>query len=241
MEIPGDIKIRIPRNYEPEFKKLRSLWWTTILDVIDSIKVSQVYVKDYLFGLNIEVEKPGKVSLSLLEFMKEKCSLIDITYLNKFAERFGNYQAKQIIKQYETAVEEFRKNVSLQLSLNETIYKYPVLKGEKIIIEVNRKVDDTTLNDIEDILQSAFEELSFNVELVTIQKSNSFIIICSFPLILTDVITAKAVKNIELLKQKGVQQLTIGYINVYSHNKVCFMIKYKLLLFYLLGARYSRK
>lgn len=180
---------------------------------------SQVYVKDYLYGFGIVVEKPGK--MNLLEFMKEKCSLIEISYLKAFAKHFKIHEAKLIIKQYETAAEEFQNNVPLRLSLNETFYKYPVLKGEIITIQVNRKVDDYTLNDIEDLLQNVFDtKMSLDVDLVAIRKSNSFIIICSFPLILTELLTATAVKNIEVLKQRGIQELTIGYINVYSHGKV---------------------
>ena len=222
VDIAGGIKIRIPRNYEPKFKELRFLWKTAILDVVNLIKfpASQDKLMDYFFMDSKFVrEKPGKESV--LNIIKEKCSLIDITALEEIVSYLEIQEAKQIIKRYKTMVEEFRKNVSLRLGLNETIYEYPILKGEKIIIEVNRKVDDNTLNDVEDILQIAFENYFSNVKLVAIRESNSFIIICSFPLILTELLTATAVKNIELLKEEGVQQLTIGYVNVYSHNKVC--------------------
>ncbi|XP_019854903.1 PREDICTED: uncharacterized protein LOC109583850 [Amphimedon queenslandica] len=221
VDIAGAVKIRIPRNYEPKFKELRFLWWTTILDVVNLIKfpASQEKLMDYFFiDSKFVGEKPVKESV--LNIMKDKCSLIDITTLEEIIRYLEIQEAKPIIKRYKKMVEEFCKDVSLRFGLNETIYKHPILKGERITIEVNRKVDDNTLNDIEDLLQIAFENYFFSVKLVTIRESNSFIIICSFPLILTDVLTATAVKNIEALKQKGIQQLTIGYVNVYSHGKV---------------------
>ena len=197
---------------------MRSNWAATIIDVVNLImKVPPDQLMDYLFVHLMSAKQVTKASL--LQIMTEECSLIDISLLGGIVERFEIQEAKPIIKQYTMMLDDFCKNVSLHF--NELILNYPILDGERITIEVNKKVNDKTLNDIDDLLHIAFEKLSHNVKVVVIRESNSFIIICSFPLILTDLLVASAFKNIELLKDEGVQQLTIGYVNVYSNNKVC--------------------
>ena len=196
---------------------MRSSWSTTITDVVNLImKVPQDQLMDYLFVYLMSAKQVTKESL--LQIMTEECSLIDISFLGGIVERFEIQEAKPIIKRYTMMLDDFCKNVSLHF--NEFISNYPILDGERITIEVNKKVNDKTLNDIDDLLHIAFEKLSHNVKVVVIRESNSFIIVCSFPLFLTDFLIAAAIKNIELLKDEGVQQLTIGYVNMYSNNKV---------------------
>ena len=202
---------------------MRSNWAATIIDVVNLImKVPPDQLMDYLFVHLMSAKQVTKASL--LQIMTEECSLIDISLLGGIVERFEIQEAKPIIKQYTMMLNDFCKNVSLHF--NELISNYPILDGERITIEVNKKVNDKTLNDIDDLLHIAFEKLSHNVKVVVIRESNSFIIICSFPLILTDLLVAAAFKNIELLKNEGVQQLTIGYVNVYSNNKVVYTAVY---------------
>ena len=105
-------------------------------------------------------------------------------------------------------------------TIHELILNYPILDGKRITIEVNKKVNDKTLNDIDDLLHIAFEKLSHNVKVVVIQESNSFIIVCSFPLILTDLLVATAIKNMGVLKDERCTTTDHGYVNVYSNNKV---------------------
>ena len=200
---------------------MRSNWTATIKDVLDLImKVPQDQLMDYLsVYLMKQVTKDN-----LRPIIISKNSLINISFLEGIVKYFEIQEAKPIIKQYKMMVDDFCKNVLLHF--NEHISSYPTLDGERITIKVNKKVDNITLNDINDLLHIAFEKLSHNVEVVVIQESNSFIIVCSFPLILTDLLVATAIKNIELLKNEGVQQLTIGYVNVYSNNKVVYTAVY---------------
>ena len=218
-----NIKIIIPRNYEPKFKEMRSNWTSTIINVVNLImKVPPDQLMDYLFVYLMSAKQVTKADL--LQIMIEECSLIDISLLGGIIEHFDIQEAKPIIKQYMMMVDGFCENFLLHF--NEHISNYPILDGERITIEVNKKVDDKTLKDIDDLLHIAFEKLSHNVKLVVIRESNSFIIICSFPLILTDLLIATAIENIELLKDEGMQQLTIGYVNVYSNNKVVYTAMY---------------
>ena len=197
---------------------MRSNWTATIIDVVNLImKVPPDQLMDYLLVYLKSAKQVTKDNL--LQIMTEECSLIDNSLLEGIVEYFDIQEAKPLIKRYKLMLNDFYENVSLHF--NELISNYPILNGERITIEVNRKVNDKTLNDIDDLLHIAFEKQSHNVKVVVIRESNSFIIICSFPLILTDLLIATAIKNIELLKDEGVQQLTIGYVNVYSNNKVC--------------------
>ena len=223
-----ELKVNVSYSYGLEFKDMRSKWRSTrskVWKLFEHISLEEM--KDYFIG---EEDLPNfGTREDIQKFVMEKSSLIDIHMLVGMVEHFEINKAKPIIEKYQKMVDEFCKNVPLRLSLNEIISSYPILDGEKIVIKVVRKIDDKTLKDIDDLLHIAFEKLSRKVKLVVIRESNSFIVICSFPLILTDFLIATAIKNIELLKDEGVQQLTIGYVKVYSNNKVVYIqLKYSM-------------
>ena len=78
------------------------------------------------------------------------------------------------------------------------------LKCETIVFILNWDPKDCTLKDIEDILSISLEK---NVDIPYIQRGNSIIVICYFPLSLTSLLIARAQETLEMMKEKGLLQL----------------------------------
>lgn len=209
-------KITFPLSYQPEFKKMRHELIRTIKKVLNFADFSLEDIKDSLYGIADLTN--CNTTRDLLQFMIDKNTLYDTTLLEAFIEELGIKGAEPIIQQYKLKVDEFCKNIPLRLNINQLLSDYPILVSETIVIEVNKEVDDKTFEDIKHLLFIAFESFSNSVKLSIIRESNSFTIICSFPLILTELLIALAFKNTELLAKEGVQHLTIGYVNVFSHK-----------------------
>ena len=159
---------------------------------------------------------------AILDLICDECSLIDISLLESVADNFNITKAKSVICEYKKSIETFCKG-KLHQYLNEKFSAGSCLLAETITFLVDRNIKECTLNDVRILIATAFNELSPNVKLVVIREGNSFIVTCSFPLILTELIIAAALENINLLKEKRVQRLTIGYCTVYNEQKVCVL------------------
>ena len=83
------------------------------------------------------------------------------------------------------------------------------LKSEtaKFVLDWN---PDNTLNDIHDILAVSLKKLAKSVKIHVIERSNSITVICMFPLHLLGRLIAIAQETIEVVKKKGLFQLSIG-------------------------------
>ena len=157
---------------------------------------------------------------SILELIREKCSLVNIKLLESIMSELDVKEAVAVIDQYKASIEEFFQSVSLRLSLDELFSSIPPLQCETATIYVGKNVDDCTLHDIEVLVSLAAHRLSKMVTLVVVKVGNSFTVTCSFPVLLSESLIATALDNIESLIERGVKKLTIGYSTVYDHEKV---------------------
>lgn len=145
-----------------------------------------------------------------------KCSLNDIRILEVFVTELNIRKAQDIVQEYKDAVKEFSKT-ELSKCLNEKFSYGSLLHCQKINIVVNKNTDDVTIADVTELLNDLFQdEYSQYIQLKVIRKDQSFIIICSFPLILTEELIATTLENIQLLKEKWIKRLTIGYCTIYE-------------------------
>lgn len=153
-----------------------------------------------------------------------KCSLNDIRILEVFVSELNIRKAQDIVQEYKDAVKEFSKT-ELSKCLNEKFSYGSLLHCQKINIVVNKNTDDVTIDDVKELLNDLFQdEYSQDVQLEVIRKGQSFTIICSFPLILTEELIATTLENIQLLKKKWIKRLTIGYCTIYEVWNIVYYI-----------------
>ena len=158
----------------------------------------------------------------VLDVVRDKCTLIDINYLEAVVRRFNIQQVTTHIECYKKTIEEFCQSVSVRLCLKEI---FPVtatptpLISETATFVLDWDPDDYTLNDIRTLLSVVFEQLAKRVTVKVIKEGNSIIVTCTFPLNLLGPLVAKAQKTILSIKKKRLITLTIGHCIVWDVRK----------------------
>ena len=154
----------------------------------------------------------------VLDVVNDHCTLINISCLEGIVERFDIKEAEEVIETYKTFVQSFCKN-KIAFFLEE-IFKErksrSLLKCETAVFVLNWDPTNYTLQDVQDIIAESVEE---NVQIRVIRKGNSIIVTCFFPLSLTMSIIARAQETLEMMKEKGLLQLTVGHCTIYDHRR----------------------
>ena len=155
---------------------------------------------------------------NVLDVVNDHCTAININCLEGIVERFKIKEAETHIQTYKDVVQSFcEKKASLCLDESFKITNTPsLLKCETVVFVLNWDPKDCTLKDIEDILSISLE---IDVEIRWIQRGNSIIVICFFPLNLTTLLIARAQETLEIMKEKGLLQLTVGHCTIYDYKK----------------------
>ena len=151
--------------------------------------------------------------------MRDHCTLINISCLEGIVKCFKIKEAETHIQTYKDIVRSFCEKTKASLCLDESfkITNTPsLLKCETVVFVLNWDPKDCTLKDIEDILSLSLE---INVEIRYIQRGNSIIVTCFFPLNLTTLLISRAQETLEIMKEKGLLQLTVGYYTIYDHRR----------------------
>ena len=155
----------------------------------------------------------------ILTVVRKHCTLINISCLEGIVKRFKIKEAETHIQTYKDIVQSFCQKTKASLCLDESfkITNTPsLLKCETVVFVLNWDPKDCTLKDIEDILSIS---LDINVEIRYIQRGNSIIVTCFFPLNLTTLLIARAQETLEIMKEKGLLQLTVGHCTIYDHRR----------------------
>ena len=220
--VDSKLVIYMPQCFNAEFVDMRIKFGQTFRKVLRIMKSCPTMVEDLkellLFSYSEMKSRLTQCQdvLSILEFIRERCSLINISLLESIINELEVEEAMSVISQYKTRIEAFFQSVSLRLCLNEKFSSLPPLKCETATIRVGRNVDNCTLNDVKELISLAADRLSKIVTLVVIREDSSFTITCSFPLAISESFITTALENIEALIERGVQRLTIGYSTVYE-------------------------
>ena len=151
----------------------------------------------------------------IFDMIADECTLINIGLLESVVNFYKNEEAKHIIEQYKKYIDGFNQ-MKLHRFLDEKFFDGSFLKSETALFYVDRSIKDSTLEDVRLLLATAFTKFNQYVQVVVIREGNSYIITCSFPLHLSKELMLSAMENIEALKKKGLQHLTIGFSTVYD-------------------------
>ena len=73
------------------------------------------------------------------------------------------------------------------------------------------KTDEYTLGHIKDLLSKAFKDMAKSVQVRAIKEGNSIIVTCYAPQHMMDILLIRAEESLDVLKEMGMIQLTIGY------------------------------
>ena len=242
----GSVSINIPQILCPEFLEMRTHLGNTFravdkamcsinppLDCRDVKKVILFNRSD----LKVEIDTCVEVDEVLL-VIREHCSLLNIELLEVLVKDFNIESAKKAIQDYEAQLKIFTNRVKGKFCLEQKIALCSSLKCETITVTVDKDVEQICFEDIGVLMKSAFQTLSSSIRVYVIRRDNSFTITCSFSLTLSPSLISTALKNLKVLKEKGIIKLTIGYCTVYDYkevNKKYFLLQCLLFIFHITG------
>ena len=214
-------KILIPQSMSSEFTNIRTKFGITfniIRSIIKSNPPPLEDLKEFLEDCDSSL-KPSLVHCKcisdVLNIVRDKCTLIDINYLDAIVMRFNVEGAKTYIVSYTKDIEEFCQNSSIRVCLDEifsvTIIS-PPLKCETVTFVLDWDPDDYTLNDIRTLLSAVFQRLAKRVTVKVVKQGNSITITCTFPLSLLGSLTAMAQEAFQFIKKEFIR-LAIGHFS----------------------------
>ena len=187
--------------------------------------------------LKVEIDTCVEVDEVLL-VIREHCSLLDIKLLEAIVKEFNIEGAKKAVQDYKACLKIFSDKVKGKFCLEQKIALCSSLKCETITVTVDKDVEQICFEDIDVLMKLAFETLSSNIRVHVIRRDNSFTITCSFPLTLSASLISMALKNLKVLKEKGIIKLTIGYCTVYDYKEVSNSFLYCHIVFYIFNSGY---
>ena len=241
----GSVSINIPRRSCPEFLEIRIHLGKTFRAVdkaictpansldCKEIKKFIVYLRP---DLKVKIDTCKEVD-EVLNVIRDNCSLLNIKLLEAVVDEFIK-DAKEAIVDYKEHLKKFSEELKVNFCLEEKIALCSSLKCETVTVTVDKDVEKICFEDISILMKLAFETLSSSICVCVIRRDNSFTIICSFPLTLSGSLISTALKNLKVLKEKGIIKLTIGYCTVYDYkevNKKYFLFQCLLFIFHKAG------
>ena len=182
------------------------------------------FIADGYPHLSPEISHANSID-EILDVVKDHCTLINTSCLEAIVERFDIKEAEAYIQTYKEAVQSFCKKTKASLCLNEDfkVTKTPtLLRCETAVYVLNWDPKGYTVADVREVLAESVEE---NVEIRYIREGQSIVVTCFFPFYLATVLSAKAQETLELMKEKGLVKLTVGYCTIYDKDQRDEVIK----------------
>ena len=152
---------------------------------------------------------------SILRLIQDECSITDVNFLASVVEDLEITEAKELIIEYETKLNEFCRSVKVDLCLEEQFDSIH-LQCELAIFELDWKPEEHMLQHIRDILSKVSELLGIKC----IKLSTSISVVCSFPLSLVGFVVKMIVENFHILIHHGLKKLTIGNVIIWRRQDI---------------------
>ena len=164
-----------------KFNEIRTKFGSTFFNVRGAISNNpppveeiKMLLQDSFIDLKPQIVHVNTIK-KILDIVRDKCTLTDISYLKTIVEEFDIKEAKDHIQTYKKSIEEFCRTVSLRLCLGESfrmLSSSTFLKCETATFILDWNPDDCVVNDIKDVLSECFERLSQTVQIEIIKTIN---------------------------------------------------------------------
>ena len=156
----------------------------------------------------------------VMELVREKCTVINISCLEIIINKYNIEGAKAHISAFKSEVDKFCKNVRLTICQDKSFMSNlsSLLKCETIQFTLRWEIDKSTFSDISGLLWKAFEDMTNEVLVKEVKSGNSIIVTCYAPRNVMDVLLLKANMSLGELQKMGLIKLTIGYYTVWNER-----------------------
>ena len=223
-------RVPFPREMRKEFKDMRMKFGSTFYSV--RLLFSKKYAKspkainkmkkllaDCFPDLKSELSVAKTID-GILDVVKRKCSIVDVHLLEVLAVHFKVKEAEDIIKEHKEAAKEFCESVSVSLSSNKTLQVIPTqyLLCETVTFVLNWDPDETTLQDINDVLLELNLLHKYRIKVTNVCKGQSVVVTCYCPAEYTGSLIMAVLDKIETLQEKGLKEFKVGNCTVWNNT-----------------------
>ncbi|XP_019855761.1 PREDICTED: ubiquitin carboxyl-terminal hydrolase 47-like [Amphimedon queenslandica] len=211
------VEIPVPIHLLGDFKSMKTSYTRMFYNVCKILKrkLNVDDIKEFLSYYSVtfrrKVEQCSDIS-SILHYVKDECSLTDVTLLHSVVEEMEIIEAKEHIETYRAELKEFYKSISVSLCLEKRFGSIPHLKYETVTFIFDWKPEEHLLQDIkgvlsknltlwrrQDVRQKELKEK--DQDLLQHTEVISYIILQETEYKLRDAISSKEKEAIELKKE----------------------------------------
>uniref|UniRef100_A0A1X7U2J8 Tyrosine-protein kinase n=1 Tax=Amphimedon queenslandica TaxID=400682 RepID=A0A1X7U2J8_AMPQE len=155
----------------------------------------------------------------VMKVVRTKCNVINIAPVKEVVSFYNITEAKPLISDYSTKLDEFCNKLKLQFLLDKKLSTSDFLICETIEFVLDWDPAEHLLNDIRRLMEKAFQGLSRRIIVKSMHKGNSIIIICGAPTHLMNALQLRARDNLTVLQEEfALMQLKIGHCTVYDRT-----------------------
>ena len=165
-----------------------------------------------------ELETDAAVTTDdIMKVVHNECTLAECSYLEKIADRFDLQEAKKSIERYHSRLDDFCTRTLEEHSYAKSFcldHPEPIVPSSnkiEITFKLEWNAKEKSLKDVRDVLRKVFRDLTDRVQIVVI-KDGSVVVVCWAPQYLMTELVEPAKGKLDLLKEVGVVELTVGHI-----------------------------
>ena len=226
-EILGSHKILFPRSMEEKFQELRIKFGSTFFKVRRnfakdqnlSIDEMKLLVIDCFPDLSSQVFNKETIN-EVLEVVKTRCNIINMRPLEVLTEELNIKEAEEVIKIYKKFAEDFCKSTSIQLCLDKELKAVPSpspLKKETITFILEWNPNESTLQDINDVLKKLEPLENYFIQIDTIKTGRSVVVTCYCPAEYTGSLIMAVLDKIDILQEKRLKEFKVGNCTIWNN------------------------
>ena len=164
----------------------------------------------------------------VLEVVKRKCNIVNVRPLEVLTTVFGIKEAETKLGSYKNEAEDFCNSLSVRLCLSEELQAVhtPHLKSETVVFILDWNPDESTLQDINDVLHELEPLGNYRVLIDQVGTGKSVVVTCYCPTEYMTPLITTVINKILILEKRGLKEFIVGNSTVWDNSalKVIVMI-----------------
>ena len=200
---------------------------STLLDKLFPIIVNQIqHISDFRHYLDrgLPELRPHLPPIQSFEeatkLVTLRTTVIHVEGYRSIVDRFEMEDGKPLVDEYETEIDRFCSQTTLDLVLGIKFLPLVVLKCETIKIAMEwENFHERTLEDVRKLRETIFGSLYIRVTIRQIywdEEEETIVILLHFPRYLTDSMLVTAQRNFKDVKDLGLAQLLVGHYPIFD-------------------------
>uniref|UniRef100_A0A1X7UH41 Death domain-containing protein n=1 Tax=Amphimedon queenslandica TaxID=400682 RepID=A0A1X7UH41_AMPQE len=233
MDKHGDHEILLDRDVKKKFKEINLKSGTTFYrvrrifnnkkNILDINEVKQL-ISDWFPDLKPQLSDKMTIG-EVLDVLRRKCNIMDISPLENLAFEFNIEDAIPIIESFKEEAKDFCKSVSVSLCLGEKLQAVATpsrLLCETVVFVFNWNPDECTLQDINDVFDELepLNRFKYILQVDEIDRNRSVVVTCYCPAEYTGSLIITVLGKIDTLQRRGLKEFILGNCTLWNTTQI---------------------